>query len=294
MSGRRGEYMKYIMYLDVFFAINFFMDLIILVIAGKFIKPQTTIKRCLLAALAGATLTCIITVWKFPTVILQKIFTYVVISAVMTGISYRLKNVAAYFKAIATIYVVSFTMAGAINALYYFTNVGFYINKILSFEYLRGMNIVTFICITVIGYFITDFFSNYILKRFNKNIKGNDIYDVELMYRGNQIAIKGLYDSGNSLREPIGGTPVHIAEYDVITKILEGVEANEAKIRIVPYKSIGTGKGVLTAIEIDKLRVGAEGEFIEINKVMIGIYEGSLSTHGAYQIILNRSINKWL
>lgn len=286
--------MKYVIYMDVFFAVNFFMDLTILVIASRFIKPQSTKKRCVLAALAGTTLTCVITVWSIPSVIVQKIFTYVVIPSVMTVICSPAKNVPAYFKAMGTIYVVTFTLAGAVNGLYYFTDAGFYLKELLSFKYLRGMNVFVFIFITVMAYFITDFAVKFVKSRFAMAGKGNDIYDVILKFQGRQVKLKGLYDSGNSLTEPIEGVPVHIVQQDGIKELLEGVEANKTKIRIVPYKSIGTQMGVLKAIEIDMVCIEAESSCVEIKRAMIGIYEGSVSSTGAYQMILNRSIKKWL
>ncbi len=286
--------MKYVMYIDVFFAINFLMDLLILVIAKRFINPQTTIKRCILAALAGATLTCIIIIWKMPFVILQKIFTYVVIIAVMTKIAYRLKGVVQNIKVIVILYVVTFTLSGAVDFIYYYTNFSLYVKELLSFNYLRGINFFTFIFITAIAFFITDFSGKFIRNRMNMKKANNDMYDIVLEYKEKQVNLKGLYDSGNSLMEPIGNTPVHIVEYKAVSNLLEGVDAREAKMKMVPFKALGTEMGVIPAIEIDKMVLHVNGEYIEIGKSMIGLYQGTLSSQGNYNIILNRSIKKWL
>ncbi len=286
--------MKYVMYIDAFFAINFVMDLLILVIAKRFINPQTTIKRCVLAALAGATLTCIIIIWKLPFVILQKIFTYVVIIAVMTKIAYRLKGVVRNIKVIGILYVVTFTLSGAVEFIYYYTNFSLYVRELLSFNYLRGINFITFICITAIAFFITDFIGKFIRNRMNMKKANNDMYDVMLEYKEKKVNLKGLYDSGNSLMEPIGNTPVHIVEYKAVSNLLEGVDAGEAKMKMVPFKALGTEMGVIPAIEIERMALQINGEYIEIGKSMIGLYQGTLSSQGNYNIILNRSINKWL
>lgn len=276
--------MKYVVYIDVFFAINFFMDFIILLIAKKILKPQTTIIRCFLAALAGAALSCITIIKGFKNVVMQKIFTYGVISTAMAVIGYPIKGAKAYIKCISCIYAVTIVLAGTINGLYYFTNVGQFM--------LRGINLIRFIFITTIAYFITDFLVKYIKSRL-VNTKGNDIYNVTLMFNDKSLNLKGLYDSGNSLADPIGGQPVHIAEYDKIKPLIEGVSADKTKIRLVPYKALGTNMGILKAIEIDMIRIEIAGEIIEIEKALIGIYEGTLSGAGIYDIILNRSIKKW-
>ncbi len=276
--------MKYVVYIDVFFAINFFMDFIILLIARKLLKPQTTIIRCFLAALAGAALSCIITVKSFKSVIMQKIFTYGVISTVMAVIGYPIKSMKAYVKCILCIYAVTIALAGTVNGLYYFTSVG-------RFMY-EGINFIRFIFITAVAYFITDFLVKYIKSRW-KNTGKNDIYNVTLVFNDKSIKLKGLYDSGNSLTEPIGGQPVHIAEYDKIQPLIKGVSADNTKIRLVPYKALGTDMGILKAIEIDMVQIEVDGEIIKIDNVLIGIYEGTLSGAGMYDIILNRSIKKW-
>ena len=276
--------MKYVIYIDVFFAINFFMDFIILLTAKKILKPQTTIIRCFLAALAGAALACIITVKGFKNVVIQKIFTYGVISSLMAVIGYPVKSIKAYIKSLACIYAVTMVLAGAINGLYYFTGVGQFM--------LRGINFIRFIFITAVSYFITDFLVKYIKNR-RINTRENDIYNVTLVFNGKSLSVKGLYDSGNSLAEPIGGKPVHIAEYDKIEPLIKGVSADKTKIRLVPYKALGTNMGILKAIEIDSMTIEIAGEIIEIENVLIGIYEGTLSGAGIYDIILNRSIKKW-
>lgn len=294
MSGRKGECMRYVIYIDVFFAINFFMDMLILVIAGKFIRPQTTKLRCVLAALAGTTLTCIITVNKIETVIIQKTFTYLIIPSVMAVICYKIKEVKACIKSLGIIYAVTFLVSGAVNGLYYFTDTGFYLRNLLSLKYLKGVNIVVFIFITAVAYFITVFLSKCLKAKMNIHLRKNDIYEVTLCFRGKEVKLKGLYDSGNSLTEPIERIPVHIAEYGKIKELLEGVEVNNVKIRVVPYKSVGIELGVLKAVELDMAYIETDGDCIEISKVLVGIYEGSLSGTGAYQMILNRSIKKWL
>ena len=263
--------MKYVVYIDVFFAINFFMDFIILLLAKKILKPQTTIIRCFLAALAGAALSCIITVKSFKSVIMQKIFTYGVISSVMAVIGYPIKGIKAYIKCISCIYAVTIALSGIINGLYYFTGVGEFM--------LRGINIIRFIFITAAAYFITDFSVKYI-KNHRAGTRENDIYKVTLVFNGKSLELKGLYDSGNSLAEPIGGKPVHIAQYDKVEPLIKGVSADKTKIRLVPYKALGTDMGILKAIEIDMLKIEIAGEIIEIEKVLIGIYEGTLSQAG--------------
>ena len=260
------------------------MDFIILLIAKKLLKPQTTIIRCFLAALAGAALSCITIVKGFKNVVIQKIFTYGVISSAMAVIGYPIKGWKAYIKCLSCIYAVTIVLAGTINGLYYFTGVGQFI--------LRGINFIRFIFITTASYFITDFLIKYIKSRL-VNTKGSDIYNVTLLFNNKSLKLKGLYDSGNSLAEPIGGQPVHIAEYDKVKPLIEGVSADKTKIRLVPYKALGTNMGILRAIEIDMIRIEIAGEIIEIEKALIGIYEGNLSGAGIYDIILNRSIKKW-
>ncbi len=278
--------MKYVVYIDVFFATNFFMDFLVLLLLRKILKPQTTIFRCFLGAMAGAGLTCIFTVFKPKSVIVQKIISYGIISSAMVLISYPVKNIKAFAKTFAALYFMTFMAAGIFGGLYFFTSLRYVVR--------RGIHIIRFGFITLITYFGADYIWGCISKFMSKSVKGNDIYDVSLKFNGREVHLKGLYDSGNSLLEPIDKTPVHIAEYEGIKPLIEGVSAEHVKIRIVPYRTIGTGTGWLKAIELDEASINVAGEEIKMGRVLVGLYEGTLSKGGGYNIILNRSIKKWL
>lgn len=272
--------MRYVVYIDVFFATNFLMDFLVMILAGRIIRPQTTILRCFLAAVVGAAITCIILVINPRSVIVVKIITYGIISSIMVMIGYRIKNIKKYVRAVITLYLTTFVVAGIFSGIYFFT----------AFRYMviKGIPIIRFIFLSAISFFITDYMLRQPWK--NKMNKENDIYDVTLRLYDKEVTLKALYDSGNSLMEPIEKIPVHIVEYDKIKPLIEGVKTTDIKIRIVPYKSLGKDMGWLKAIELNEARINLFQEEIVLENILVGVYEGTLSQGGVYNMILNRSV----
>ena len=63
----------------------------------------------------------------------------------------------------------------------------------------------------------------------------------------------GLIDTGNRLKEPVSGRPVHVAVQEVI-------EAVSPRVRGVTYilRSVG-GEGFLPAVTLDEIKVEQQG-----------------------------------
>ncbi len=70
-----------------------------------------------------------------------------------------------------------------------------------------------------------------------------------------QITVQGMVDTGNSLREPISGKPVSVAEEDVLKELFQ----NEFPPgRVIPYRAVGTKQGFLMGYLLQEVRVRSE------------------------------------
>ena len=129
------------------------------------------------------------------------------------------------------------------------------------------------LCIVIKKY--SDSITKYI-----KNL-GN-IYKVSVVLGSKEIELKALRDTGNSLVEPMTGKPVSIVEKNAVNQF-----KNETiKYLLVPYNSVGKKHGLLEAFIADKISVNG----IEIEKAIIGIYNGKLSQNNKYEMILNPNL----
>ena len=151
-------------------------------------------------------------------------------------------------------------------------------------------------------------------KAIKTKISSRDIfYEIEINIENKNIKTIAMIDTGNMLKEPITNTPVIVIEhtllYDIIPKqilnnideILSGdfenieeelKEKYLSKLKFIPFSSIGKANGMLLGIKADKLIIKNEEneENKEIEKVILAIYNKSLTKRGEYRALLGINI----
>lgn len=80
-----------------------------------------------------------------------------------------------------------------------------------------------------------------------------------------KVTVAALVDSGNSLAEPVSGKPVSVVEEAVLRSLWE---SGGPGYRVIPYHSIGKKKGILEGYLLPELRLETEG----ICKVFRNVY----------------------
>lgn len=230
----------------------------------------------------------------------------VLLSIVMVYIAFKPKSIKEISRQILIFYMTSFVFGGAAIALIHFispeqvqTKNGMYIGKYtLKSVFLGG----------IIGFAIII----NAFKIIKTKLSTNDIYyDIEIQIEGKKIETKAMIDTGNMLKEPITNTPVIIVEhtllYGIIPKqILNNIEeiliGNFAniedeikekyitKLKFIPFSSIGKSNGMLLGIKADKIIIKNEEETKEIKKIILAIYNKSLTKRGEYRALLGINI----
>ncbi len=108
--------------------------------------------------------------------------------------------------------------------------------------------------------------------------------EVFLQCGGCQKKMKGLFDSGNCLREPISESMVHIINEETARQL--NLRRPE-RLRMVPYHSVGKSGGMLEGYFADRMIVKNGKREKEYLRPCLGIYRGTLTECGDYEIILN-------
>ena len=109
----------------------------------------------------------------------------------------------------------------------------------------------------------------WILCRFGLQIVGDQKYiPAELNWKGNQVKLFALRDTGNTLSDPVTGEQVLVCGADVAEELLgvpkiqfrDPVEIVASGIipglRLIPYRAVGKSKGMLPAIRLDHSVIG--------------------------------------
>lgn len=274
----------YIVYLDVFFMINFIMDYMIILITSRIAKVKKKRIRQLAGAGCGA-LYSVIVIKPLTNHLFKITLVNILIAAVMVLISFGFTSASVYIKNVILLFVVSFTMSGIINYLYYSTVIGKYVRNVLSGNSNKVVNARKFILVSVLAYILLSAIVRII---FSVRKDMELYYDVKITFRGKSVVVRGLYDTGNGLTEPVSGKMVHIAEYKILKPLLEGDEKAKENIYVIPFHSIGEEDGIMYGIRMDEMVVLVDDEPKFLYNPIIGIYTGNVSKRGNYSVILNR------
>ena len=70
---------------------------------------------------------------------------------------------------------------------------------------------------------------------------------ITLFYAGQTIKTRGLIDTGNHLKAPVSGLPVHVATAGLMKRLCPAVKG----VMYVPYQCIGSS-GILPAVRIER------------------------------------------
>lgn len=274
----------YIVYLDVFFMINFIMDYMIILITSRIAKVKKKRIRQLAGAGCGA-LYSVIVIKPLTNHLFKITLVNILIAAVMVLISFGFTSASVYIKNVFLLFVVSFTMSGIINYLYYSTVIGKYVRNVLSGNSNKVVNARKFILVSVLAYILLSAIVRII---FSVRKDMELYYDVKITFRGKSVVVRGLHDTGNGLTEPVSGKMVHIAEYKILKPLLEGDEKAKENIYVIPFHSIGEEDGIMYGIRMDEMVVLVDDEPKFLYNPIIGIYTGNVSKRGNYSVILNR------
>lgn len=113
---------------------------------------------------------------------------------------------------------------------------------------------------------------------------------VELNYGGKQMKLTALFDTGNTLRDPLTGKSVLVLEGKSASR-LTGLTENQLRqpienmqtlpgLRLIPYRSVGQPNGMLLALRVPEMKIGAWA-----GSGLVALSPDSLSPENAYQAL---------
>ena len=303
----RKKVIKITIYIDVIFLENLIMNTIIIYATSIIIKIKPKTIRVIGAATIGSIYAIIsyITGMKIYASITSKI----VLSIIMVYIAFNPQNVKKMLKQLAIFYLTSFVFGGVALYLIYFIKPQDIVFKNGMFA---GQYVLKVIMLGAIVAFVVIKISLKIIKT---KIKPKDMYcKIRFKLNGKTVETKAMIDTGNLVKEPITNTPVVIVEstllYEVLPKeILNNLEnilggdfekipediqqEYVAKLRCIPFTSLGKQNGMLVGIKADEIEIETEEEKKVSKNVIIGIYDKSLTKRGEYRALIGIDLICW-
>ena len=257
----------YELYVDILFLANFMMDYILLLLVRKMLSSSATHGNVCVGALLGSALTCMFVAIPIPYPFIKLVCFHLLVNTCMIRVGLKIKTIRSMIKAWLLLYIGGFLLGGIMEFFHQYVRVGSLLLALAIVGYYLALGIWKFL-----GY----------LQRWNQCHCMVELYLGEKRYQ-----IKGIIDTGNSLRDPISGQPVSILDQKAAGRFF-GAETPK-NIRYIPYHSIGKQEGVLPAFQLDKMCV-LKKEPVWIQAPIIGVSEEEISAGGEYEMILNPNL----
>lgn len=265
--------MKQTIYVDVLVGVNLFINYFLLLAVSKFLTIPVRRRRILLGALLGSAYSLFILLPDIP--VMLSLLVKLIMSATIILASFSFRGFKQFLRQLATFYIISFSFAGLMLAIWYFiAPQGLIIkNSVVYFN----IPPLLLILLTVVC---------YLMIRLIHRISGRQapeqlFYRIRIEYGNQTAACVAKVDTGNSLCEPFSNYPVVVVTNGCAGKMLPSEDSG--KIRLVPFHAV-SGDGLLPAFKPDRLVILSGKKEYEQKNVYIAVTQARL---GEAEALLN-------
>lgn len=270
----------YELYIDVVFLINLIMDLLLMSMARRMMKAQTTMVRIVLGSAVGAAGACLVIVWPVFLGLGELILAGVVLGGLMVKIGFHTKGVQELARGILSLVFVSVTMGGLMGVLYQHTYAGYYVEQLIRGNTAEGMPLLIWLFLAAGSWYGCKYLWIFALEVKRRQ---QHLYQVTLVCKERSLTFPGFLDTGNHLHEPVSGHPVH-----VVSKAVWAVCYQEGDpICLIPYHTIGSEEGFMPGMFLESMKIQGEKECREIDRPLIAVSPHPVNRDGSYEILLN-------
>lgn len=247
--------MRYELYADSLFLVNFVMNLYILMLVDRSTLRAALPWRLALAAALGAGSCLLMFLAACPAPV--KLFLGAAGALGMIPAAFPVRGLRNFLKLLEKMLLFSFCMGGALIFL------------------LRGIPLREGALRGVAGILGAGGLFFLFLRRMPCGRGQEDcLCRVTLVRRGRQVQVSALIDSGNCLIEPISGKPVCVVEEEVFRELWG---EDERLYRAIPYHSIGKSRGILEGYLLPEMYVETDGMRKALREVYIAVSREKIS-----------------
>lgn len=273
------------LYIDVIFAVNFFMDFLLLLFLKKVLKKTASWKRLAAGAAAGGLFGCLEAMTlQLPGWVMMTASAGA--AAVMTAIVYRPEGLRELVKTTVSLYVLAVLTGGLMELLYGYTRAGFFLARILLGHGGDVLPLVSWLFTAAGACFLAwglrQFAGEMVRERKNH-------YLVVLKDGDVKVKATGYLDTGNCLTEPGTGQGVSI----VTEKIWNLFKGAHEERTMIPYHTVGNPYGVMEGFRIEQLEIrglsaGKREDNIKVRNPWIAKAPFGFARGGGFDVLLHR------
>lgn len=234
-----------VIYIDILFIINFFINFLLLEVTAKLTKKNAKLYRLIISSAVGGAYSFIMFVDELPEIVLA--ISKIIVAFVMVLIAFSFHRVSSFFLTSIVFLFSSFVFLGVIVGLYYLTKTDMIVinNSTVYFDIgARGL---------LLSAFVAYLLSCLIVRLHNKRLSKTDVYSIEIFNENLSVKLNALVDTGNKLYEPFSNSPVIVVDKKKVEKLL-----GNSKCRYIPATTV-SGETLLTAFKPEKIIIKSSG-----------------------------------
>lgn len=299
-GGRMGD----VVYVDVLLLENFLMNFLLLYTLKRICNIKAKTLNIAVAALIGALYVVFIFFPEFN--VMYTLLMKFMMSLIMIVVSFTPHKIKDLIKIVILFYIETFIAGGSIIAIFYLTNKNIDITKGALITDVSSIYLVIGVFVAILfvklGF---DYFENHYRTNWNK-------IEIQIVLENRKCRINALIDTGNTLKDPVSNVPVIVAyqkslielfpdelkeyilkdySYEIITKKL--MESSlKSRIRIIPYRALGTENGILVALRTDMAVIKYKDNSNIIFQPIVALYDKPISVNGDYEALAYPEILK--
>jgi len=257
-----------ILYIDLFFLWNFWMNILVLFLVRQIIKSYRTL-RCLLAAAIGAFSACWGIVWYIKldiSLVLILLEAGVVIG--MNLLAFGGKNLLWH------LFLFSICFAAVAGVFLY----------LISFHGFgkNSLAVATVSLIALAFCILLEKQSRIRWKEEHMKVK------TVLEFGDRKLFATALMDTGNKLYDPFYHKPVILVDEKMIDEMLDYCKENcPEKLHFIPFHSVGKENGLLEGITFDYVNIRWQNKQMKFRDVIAASTKESLYKGKEYQVIFH-------
>lgn len=264
--------MYYKLYIDSVFILQLLTNLYLLSLAGQIMRRTATRRRIWLGAAVGAGMSCLSLTVPLFVMGARLLLGAVPVSMCMMCLTYRVNGVRNLFKASLVMAVAGFFLGGVMIWI---------LNRLRFVMKGQGGLLLT-LMIGALSYLILKALLWSFMRKREESLRTVCFYVPAL---GQEVRIKALVDTGNSLTDPISGAPVSIISRKAASCLTSCLSLE--KFHAIPYRSVGKRRGILYAYELPEMAIEEAGYVLKREHVILAVCDAGISERSEYQMILH-------
>lgn len=295
-----GGACRLVVYLDVIWLLNVCFDAMLLWLTALMLKRPIVWWRLLAGALIGSLL--VVLLFTPLSAIAQHPLAKMAASILIVLSAFGFKRPRYMIENMLAFYFTTFAVGGGMLAVHYFFAEQLSVQNGLLMMHPPGAGDPVSWLFVLVGFPVLWLFSRRRVEQIReKKLRFEHIVDVIAVWEGRPLALRGLIDSGNQLFDPVSKTPVMIVDREKAKDVLpEELMAYMAamtvddppeqwahRLRLIPYRAVGSGPQMMMAVKLDRIALSYENEWLEVKHGLMALSADPLSADGEYDCIIH-------